>query len=1461
MANVRQDNVQIKLEIDGSQSRTELDNLTRKAQVLQDGLKGLKKGSEEYVAQSAELSQVRTRMGELQDEIGITGLSYAQLGTLSRQLGKELNNLVPATEAYVAKATELGKVQARMDELRTGIKEVAEAFRKSADEVIDFAKVRNEVGLLNLTMEQLGSLTSQLNGELKDLTPGTEAFVAKAAELQQAQERLDEVRQQAKGIGEEVGVSGNKFLDFIKKAVGFAGIQLGVEAVVDSLRQLGTESINAAVKGSDSISDMEKSLNVTTAEAKALRDQLENINTRTSEENLEGMAIAAGQLGIAKDQAVAFTESVDQANVALGDEFTGGVEEVTKSLGGLQKLFKETANVSPAEAITKIGSAVNALGADGTATGPVIADFTARIGQLGNLAPQITQTLGLGAAFQELGLSAEISAGGLTNILLTAAKGTADFGKQLGMTTQEFEDLINNDPNEVIIRLAASLKGASETEIITTLDKLGIKSQEATKVISLLAEKSDFVRQKQALASAEYAKGTSLLDEFAKKNTNAAAEVEKAEKSFTQYRQELGERLLPIYLQVLHYTTMVVDVFRALPGFVSENRVAFGLLALAVSAYNAEQIKTQALLLKDIALRKLVALGILEMTVAEEEGAVATYSLASAQEALDAALLANPIGIIIGLLALFAFGLKQLYDRSETFRAAVDSLTTMLRPLGSMLGSLMAQVAPLAAQISKFFGSISGGKSILELFGYLMGVSVVLPLKLVITQVQLAVDQFDVFLNAGKRVANFFGADFKVDNGSFDRLTKNLKANGQSMLDTLNGQDKQRTEQEDTNFAERKQRYQKRVAEFLQKHTEAAREEARKEKEIATASDLESLKAREANIRAALALVESGSAEELRLKKLLVTTKRDIDLLGEKKTAGDKKVIVAEALRDLRQLQDEYDKNEEKRAKERADVEKHIADLRAAQIPDETTRKIAQLTAAAEREKAVVKGTAEQINEQRLLLDKKLAADILEVRREATLKAGLAELEVEKMNSVLIKNQFDRKNAEIDIAAKEAKLKLLATDKDYAVKSGLIDSKALADHKANEDERVDYHQQVMDKIADMEEETAQLTRVQKLRGEDVTKQDRKDAAAQELAEKVGAVNKKEQAEQEGLVRQFENGLITAEEFEQAQSELFANSRAKRKELNDQFAEDEKSRWKSDFAEQMGYMNEKIQFASDLLKDFSDIELKKEEVNKKKRLASLEAEYKAGRISKEGYEAAKSEIETNYDAKTRQIKKEAAEKEKVAKIAQAVITTAVNVVEAFPNPALMAAAGVLGALQVGKIVATPIPEFEKGGFFGRAARSVKQYATGGRINAKAGVADVGQRHSGGGIRMVDGATGQHLGEWERGEAYMILSRDTYANNKHLVDELIDTSLHRGGAAVRPREGYYEDGGTFGGSPAPSSTTAAGNGGQELVQAVNRVENAIKALPAWVRIHWDQEDDAMIEQRLGDRADDRAAGEVR
>jgi hypothetical protein len=1385
MANVRQDNVQIKLEIDGSQSRTELDNLTRRAQVLQDGMKQLKKGSEEYVNANKELSQVRGRMEEL----------------------------------------------------------------------------RNEIGLTSLTSDQLKAKSRELNRELGQLTPNTESFLNKAQELAAVDARLAQVRAEAKGVKEELNNAGGGVLDFIKKAAGFAGIQLGVQAVLTGLKQLGSESIDAATKGSDSIADMEKSLNVTTEGAKALRAQLAGIDTRTAQSELEAIAVGGGQLGVAAGDVDEFTQSVDQAVVALGDEFTGGVEDVTKSIGGLQKLFKTTADLKPDQAITKIGSALNALGADGSATSPVIADFTARIGQLGDLAPEITQTLGLGAAFQELGLSAEISSGGLSNILLTASKDTAGFGKQIGLTSAEFQQLINDDPNEVILRLAASFKGVSNTEIVSTLDQLGIKSQEATKVVSLLASQTDIVRQKQALASAEFAKGTSLTDEFNKKNTNAAAEVAKAEKSFAQFRLELGELLIPVYLRVLQLGGLLVDVLKAVPSFVAENKTAFGLLALALVAFNAEQLKAQASTLRSLALQKLVALGVLTEVEGKYSLITATELQTAAQEGLNAAMRANPIGILVTLLALLAFGLKQLYDRSETFRAAVNSLFTMLRPLGALFGSIGGQIGSLVGQLGQLFGSFSSGKGALELFGQVMAFAVVLPLKLVVTNIQLAVDSFGVLVETGKRVANFFGADFKIDNGAFDNFRKNTEANAKSILTTLAGQDGAEAK------AAQAKRFNDYAAELAQRHhlQLVAAEQARAAEQKAAAAkkaedaknDLESLKERLANIKAALALVQQGSAEELRLKIQEVATKRDIDLLGEKKTAGDRKVIVAEAARDIRQLKADFAKKEqdeaEKRAKEQADVEKKIADLKAAQLTDETARKILQLQAAAEKEKATAKGTQEQIAEQRKLLDEKLATDIAELRRARAQKDRDEELAIEQQRNGLIVNEWQRRAAQLRTAAASELNKILDADRNAAEKRQLVQEKLQRDLLQLEADRVRQQAAIEARILAIDQDIA-LRRIERRR-----QQAAEFSAARAQADAEEQAVRRQQLDAQYADEYFQQGLSNAQKL--AITRRYLDDK---QALEEEYADRAKARDQAgaEFALSVG--SQAIQTLADFTKVDADKELIRIDRSKKQRLAQLESEYKAGRVAKESYEQQKSNIEANYDAQTRKVKKEAAEKEKAYNVAQAIIAGVLAVLKAAPNIPLQLATGVAAAAGVAKIIATPIPEFAKGTVFGGARptwrEKVRRFASGG-INPVAGVPSVGQLHSGGGIRMVDGATGEHLGEWERGEPYLILSRDTYANNRELVDDLLDTSLNRGGAPVRRRgAGYYEEGGVAGAVPGAGTTSSAASG-QELVQAVNRVESAVRALPNRQYIAWTAEDTATVEEELNDRQQVRERNSIR
>jgi hypothetical protein len=510
---------------------------------------------------------------------------------------------------------------------------------------------------------------------------------------------------------------------------------------------------------------------------------------------------------------------------------------------------------------------------------------------------------------------------------------------------------------------------------------------------------------------------------------------------------------------------------------------------------------------------------------------------------------------------------------------------------------------------------------------------------------------------------------------------------------------------------------------------------------------------------------------------------------------------------------------------------------------------VQQLIAAADKEKATAKGTTEQIAEQRRLIMDKLAVDIEAVRQAQALKQQEEELDIEKRTNALIRNEFDRRAADLLTAAKAEKLKILDTDAQAAEKRRLIEAKLQLDLAQLARDRADREREIAASILAIDEDIA-LRRIARRRQQSVEwSLERARAAADEQAVR------KQQLEEQFTQEYFQEGLNNEQKLAIMRSYLQS-----KEDLENEYADRTRERDKAGITFGLEQTAAALQTVTDFQKLSSDKELAKLDKDKKVRLTKLDQEYKAGTISKENYEAQKAGIEQNYDAQTRAIKKRAAEKEKELNVAQAVIQTALSVVKASPNVPLMIAAGLTGAASVAKIIATPIPEFAQGGLFGAAKR---QFARGGRINTKAGVADVGQRHSGGGIRMVDGATGEHLGEWERGEAYMILSRDTYANNKHLVDELIDTSLHRGGAPVRRQPGYFEDGGTFG-TPAATSPGAGGTASdQELVQAVHRVEEAVRALPSRIRafVDWTQADTLAVEEQLNEVRKDRDYGNVR
>lgn len=394
------------------------------------------------------------------------------------------------------------------------------------------------------TLKEMQSLANLLNKELRQMPTNAKEFTAKAQEYAKIRDRISEINNQVRSFQQEK----KKSIDIIgmmKRGFAEAGGAMLAAFSVSAIVQFSQKIFSIQAELSDLQADIRKTTGMSQKQVEQLTDSLKKLDTRTSLNNLLLIAKVGGQIGITTKEMLGFVESMDKASVALGDEFAGGVEEVAKQLGSLKSLFQQTKGLEAGEAYNKIGSAINALGAAGTATGDVVAEFTKRIGALGNMGPTITQTMGLGAALQELGLTAEIASGGLTNIFLKAGEQATEFAKHLKMPIDQFRQMLNTNPNEMLLKLAESFKGASNTQIITTLDRLKIGTQESIKVMSLLATQTDMVKEKQKLANVEFEKGTSLTEEFNIKNNTLAAQSEKAGKSINDLFINLGERLMP----------------------------------------------------------------------------------------------------------------------------------------------------------------------------------------------------------------------------------------------------------------------------------------------------------------------------------------------------------------------------------------------------------------------------------------------------------------------------------------------------------------------------------------------------------------------------------------------------------------------------------------------------------------------------------------------------------------------------------------------------------------------------------------------------------------------------------------------------------------------------------------------------------------------------------------------------
>jgi TP901 family phage tail tape measure protein len=432
-----------------------------------------------------------------------------------------------------------------------------------------------------------------------------------------------------------------------------------------------------------------------------------SMGTRTSIEELQKIGAIGGAMGVAQKDLLSFTDSVNKFNVALGSDF-GGVESASRAISGLKVLFKETRDINVADAITKTGSSINALSAKGVNV-PEITEFITRVGALPDaIKPSIQSTAALAATLNKAGIAAEISSRAFADILLTGAQNLPKFAKQMHLTNKEASNLINSNPTEFAVKFSKSLSGLSAEKLALTLKKLKLTDAGSIKVVGALASSTKILTEFQKIANDEFAKGTSLLNEYNTKNETTAAKLKRAANSFEAFSIILGQELLPVINKVI---MKVLPLMKSMINWAKENpntlktivglTVGLSALSFVVSGVSSAIWLVSKAMLATTAIQWLwataqaVTLALQGKTILFLQGnttamiayKVITGAVTAAQWLWNAAMAANPIGaIILGIAAMVAI-ITVVIVKWNDWGAAIS---VVMGPLGMVISMIQS---------------------------------------------------------------------------------------------------------------------------------------------------------------------------------------------------------------------------------------------------------------------------------------------------------------------------------------------------------------------------------------------------------------------------------------------------------------------------------------------------------------------------------------------------------------------------------------------------------------------------------------------------------------------------------------------------------------------------------------------------------------------------------------------------
>ena len=443
----------------------------------------------------------------------------------------------------------------------------------------------------------------ELNRTLKELKRSLNGIERGTDEWNKQCESIKRVKAEIANVNEELRETEKENVGLVDRINGFVdkwgNIIAGVAAVGTGLVMAGRKAVNAFAEMDAEMANVRKFTGLADDEVKELNEDFKKMDTRTSREDLNKLAEEAGRLGkSSKEDVLGFVKAADQINVAL-DELGDGA---TLTLSKLTNIFGDEARLGTEKSLLAVGSVINDLSQNCTASAGYLAEFGKRMAGVGAQAGMtIPQIMAFAAVLDSQGQACEMSATALSQLIMNLFKEPSKIAKATGMDLNELNKALKRSTNEGLLMLLQKLKELGNMDVLAPVFKnMGENGARASQVLATLAGNVEMVKWQQEQATQSFEDATSVTNEFNVQNSTVEAELDKARKRVTELAIELGEKLMPVMKHVISTTTLTLKAMSTTIDFLARNKEAIIVLTAMVAAYtialkaNAIALKAQA---------------------------------------------------------------------------------------------------------------------------------------------------------------------------------------------------------------------------------------------------------------------------------------------------------------------------------------------------------------------------------------------------------------------------------------------------------------------------------------------------------------------------------------------------------------------------------------------------------------------------------------------------------------------------------------------------------------------------------------------------------------------------------------------------------------------------------------------------------------------------------------------------